>query len=96
MTSTTVKRSVLPGKRAPTSRQRHIKAERLDPEERAAGRKAARAKVPLEAHADFQPAKSRDPVALLLIRLKPASLSWCRFDMAGCWCHRSASTEGRH
>ena len=38
MTSTTVKRSgVVPGKRAPTSRQRHIKAERLDPEERAAG-----------------------------------------------------------
>ena len=55
MTSTTVKRSGALGKRAPTSRQRHIKAERLDPEERAAGRKAARAKVPLEAHVTSSP-----------------------------------------
>ena len=47
-------------------RPRNSRAERLDPEERAADGKAARAKVPLEAHADFQPAKSRDPVALLL------------------------------
>jgi uncharacterized protein (DUF2252 family) len=67
MTSTTVKRSgVVASRRAPTSRQRNSRAELLDPEERAAEGKAARAKVPLEAHADFQPAKSRDPVALLL------------------------------
>ena len=32
--------------------------------------KAARAKAPLEAHADFQPRKSRDPVALLLSQAK--------------------------
>ncbi len=39
---------------------------RLSPEERAAAGKAARAKAPLEAHADFQPKRSRDPVGLLL------------------------------
>ena len=47
-------------------RPRKSRAERLDPEERAADGKAARAKVPLEAHADFQPRKTRDPLALLL------------------------------
>jgi uncharacterized protein (DUF2252 family) len=41
-------------------------AGRVSPEQRAASGKAARAKAPLEAHADFRPAKSRDPVALLL------------------------------
>ncbi len=41
-------------------------SERLSPEQRAAAGKAARANAPLQAHADFQPSKSRDPVALLL------------------------------
>jgi uncharacterized protein (DUF2252 family) len=43
---------------------------RLSPEERAAAGKAARTKVPLEAHADFQPKRTRDPVALLLSQAK--------------------------
>ncbi|MGH8833750.1 MAG: DUF2252 domain-containing protein [Actinomycetes bacterium] len=43
---------------------------RLAPEERAQLGKAARAKVPFEAHAEFHPAKSRDPVALLLGQAK--------------------------
>ena len=42
------------------------RAGRPSPEERIARGKAARAKVPLEAHADFRPAPSRDPVALLM------------------------------
>ncbi|MGH3465347.1 MAG: DUF2252 domain-containing protein [Kribbellaceae bacterium] len=41
-------------------------ARRLSPAERATAGKAARRRVPLEAHADFRPAKARDPVALLL------------------------------
>jgi uncharacterized protein (DUF2252 family) len=41
-------------------------ANRLSPEQRAASGKAARAKAPLEAHAELRPARSRDPVALLL------------------------------
>ncbi|HLM21990.1 MAG TPA: DUF2252 domain-containing protein, partial [Propionibacteriaceae bacterium] len=43
---------------------------RLSPVERAAAGKAARAKAPLESHADFQPKRSRDPVALLLSQAK--------------------------
>jgi uncharacterized protein (DUF2252 family) len=39
---------------------------RLAPEERAQLGMAARARVPFEAHAEFHPTKSRDPVALLL------------------------------
>ncbi|HEX6758865.1 MAG TPA: DUF2252 domain-containing protein [Propionibacteriaceae bacterium] len=66
MTSRTIKRSGVAAKRASTSRQSDVGAERLSPEERAAEGKAARAKAPLEAHADFQPRKTRDPVALLL------------------------------
>lgn len=54
------------GKRTSTSRRGNSGAARLGPEERAAEGKATRAKAPLEAHADFQPRKSRDPVALLL------------------------------
>ncbi len=38
----------------------------LSPEQRAASGKAARAKAPLEAHAEFRRASSRDPIALLL------------------------------
>jgi uncharacterized protein (DUF2252 family) len=45
-------------------------APHLTPEERAALGKAARATVPLEAHADFEPQKSRDPVGLLLGQAK--------------------------
>jgi uncharacterized protein (DUF2252 family) len=41
-------------------------AARPTPEQRKASGKAARAKTPLEAHADFRPVKSRDPVGLLL------------------------------
>jgi uncharacterized protein (DUF2252 family) len=41
-------------------------AARPTPEQRKASGKAARAKTPLEAHAEFRPAKSRDPVGLLL------------------------------
>jgi uncharacterized protein (DUF2252 family) len=66
MTSRTIKRSGVAAKRTSTSRQGNGGAARLGPEERAAEGKAARAKAPLEAHADFQPRKSRDPVALLL------------------------------
>jgi uncharacterized protein (DUF2252 family) len=40
--------------------------DRVRPERRAASGKAARARVPLDAHAEFRPAKSRDPVGLLL------------------------------
>jgi uncharacterized protein (DUF2252 family) len=39
---------------------------RPSPEQRAASGKAARAAAPLEAHAEFRPAASRDPVGLLL------------------------------
>jgi uncharacterized protein (DUF2252 family) len=44
----------------------HAGATRRGPEQRAASGKAARANVPLEAHAEFEPTKSRDPVGLLL------------------------------
>jgi len=66
MPSRTIKRSGVAGKRTSTSRRGNSGAARLGPEERAAEGKATRAKAPLEAHADFQPRKSRDPVALLL------------------------------
>ena len=45
-------------------------AGRPSPERRAASGKAARAEAPLEAHAEFRPARSRDPVALLLGQVK--------------------------
>jgi uncharacterized protein (DUF2252 family) len=38
----------------------------LRPEQRAASGKAVRAETPLEAHANFEPVKSRDPIGLLL------------------------------
>jgi uncharacterized protein (DUF2252 family) len=66
MPSRTIKRSGVAGKRTSRSRRGNSGAARLGPEERAAEGKATRAKAPLEAHADFQPRKSRDPVALLL------------------------------
>jgi uncharacterized protein (DUF2252 family) len=43
---------------------------RPSPEQRAASGKAARAAAPLEAHAEFRPATSRDPVGLLLGQAK--------------------------
>jgi uncharacterized protein (DUF2252 family) len=43
---------------------------RLTPQERAAFGKAARTKAPLEAHAEFSTAKTRDPVGLLLSQAK--------------------------
>jgi uncharacterized protein (DUF2252 family) len=43
---------------------------RPSPEQRAASGKAARAAAPLEAHAEFRPAESRDPVGLLLGQAK--------------------------
>ena len=53
-------------KRSSNTVQGDGQAPRLTPEERAASGKAARATVPLEAHAEFEPQKSRDPVGLLL------------------------------
>jgi hypothetical protein len=51
---------------ASTSDRGAAKAVQPSPEQRLASGKAARAKAPLEAHAEFRPARSRDPVALLL------------------------------
>src|SRR5512133_1959063 len=48
----------------------HAEATRPGPDQRAAAGKAARATAPLEAHAEFRPAKSRDPVGLLLGQAK--------------------------
>jgi uncharacterized protein (DUF2252 family) len=48
----------------------HAEATRPRPEHRAASGKAARATAPLEAHAEFRPAASRDPVGLLLGQAK--------------------------
>ena len=53
-------------KRAPAPTQEAAAADRPTAEERAASGKAVRAKVPLEAHADFRPKRSRDPIRLLL------------------------------
>jgi uncharacterized protein (DUF2252 family) len=44
--------------------------ERLTPEQRAAAGRAAREQAPLQAHAEFEPQESRDPVALLLSQAK--------------------------
>jgi uncharacterized protein (DUF2252 family) len=57
-------------KRSSRTVQGDGQAPQLTPEERAASGKAARAAVPLEAHADFEPQKSRDPVGLLLGQAK--------------------------
>ena len=51
---------------AATADEQAKRADRPSPKERVTWGKAARARVPLEAHADFRPAPSRDPVALLL------------------------------
>jgi uncharacterized protein (DUF2252 family) len=57
-------------KRSPNTVQVDGQAPHLTPEERAASGKAARATVPLEAHAEFEPQASRDPVGLLLGQAK--------------------------
>jgi uncharacterized protein (DUF2252 family) len=58
------------GETAPALARSAAGAGRSNPEQRAASGKAARARAPLEAHADFRPAPSRDPVALLLSQAK--------------------------
>jgi uncharacterized protein (DUF2252 family) len=66
----TTKRTAMAAKRAAGSDRGDGGAERPSPEELAASGKAARAKAPLEAQADFQPAVSRDPVGLLIGQAK--------------------------
>ena len=66
----TTTRTAKAAEAAVASDRRDVGAERPSPEERAASGKAARAKAPLEAHADFQPAASRDPVGLLIGQAK--------------------------
>jgi uncharacterized protein (DUF2252 family) len=68
--SKTTGRSGVTRKTTSTPRKDVAESQRLSPEERAATGKAARAQAPLQAHADFQPEKSRDPVALLLSQAK--------------------------
>jgi uncharacterized protein (DUF2252 family) len=51
---------------APARKRADVDGSRPTPEQRAESGKAARAKAPLEAHADFQPKRSRDPIRLLL------------------------------
>jgi uncharacterized protein (DUF2252 family) len=57
-------------KRSSRTAQGDGQAAHLTPEERAASGKAARTSVPLDAHAEFEPQKSRDPVGLLLGQAK--------------------------
>ncbi len=57
-------------KAASTSSDGEVRDNRQTPEERVAAGKAARKETPLEAHADFTPAESRDPVGLLLSQAK--------------------------
>ena len=66
----TTKRPARASKTAPALTRSAAGASRLSREERVASGKAVRAKVPLEAHAEFGPAPSRDPVALLLSQAK--------------------------
>jgi uncharacterized protein (DUF2252 family) len=66
----TTKRPARAAKTARALTRSAAEASRLSPEQRAASGKAARAKAPLEAHAEFRPAPSRDPVALLLSQAK--------------------------
>jgi uncharacterized protein (DUF2252 family) len=66
----TTKRPAMAGETAPALARSAAGAGRSNPEQRAASGKAARARAPLEAQADFRPASSRDPVALLLSQAK--------------------------
>ncbi|MGV9869686.1 DUF2252 domain-containing protein [Rhodococcus koreensis] len=54
------------GETVPSLERSQDGAPRPSREQRAASGKAARAKAPLDGHADFRPASSRDPVTLLL------------------------------
>ena len=96
MVARTTKRSATVGKAVSASDSGGARVDRVSPEQRAALGKAARAKVPLEAHAEFRPARSAIRWPCCSARPKPAYPSWCRFDMAGCWYRRSRSTEERH
>jgi uncharacterized protein (DUF2252 family) len=62
----TTERTAIPDKTAPNPPGSDAAGNLLSPEQQAASGKAARAKAPLEAHAEFRPAKSRDPVGLLV------------------------------
>jgi uncharacterized protein (DUF2252 family) len=66
----TIERSANTGETAPASARSAAVPSRPSREQRAASGKAARARAPLEAHADFRPLPSRDPVALLLSQAK--------------------------
>jgi uncharacterized protein (DUF2252 family) len=66
----TTGRSRVTRKTTSTPRKDVAEPQGLSPEERAAVGKAARAQAPLQAHAEFQPKESRDPVALLLSQAK--------------------------
>ena len=66
----TTKRPARASKTAPALTRSAAGASRLSREQRVASGKAARAKAPLEAHGEFRPAPSRDPVALLLSQAK--------------------------
>jgi uncharacterized protein (DUF2252 family) len=57
-------------KKVSTSDRGDGQAQPRTPEERAASGKAERAKTPLDAHAEFTPVNSRDPVGLLLSQAK--------------------------
>ena len=57
---------------------------RLTPAERAARGKAARAEVPRESHAVFDPRPDRpDPIGLLEQQARSRVPSWCRSGGAG-------------
>jgi uncharacterized protein (DUF2252 family) len=66
----TTTRPARAAKTAPAPVRSAAGASRLSREQRVASGKAARASAPLEAHAEFRPAPSRDPVALLLSQAK--------------------------
>src|SRR5215216_253135 len=59
-------RSTTSGRRAMSSHENSAGHQRLSPEQQASTGKAARERTPLEAQAEFLPAKSRDPLGLLL------------------------------
>ena len=91
----TTTRTAKAAEAAAASDRRDVGADRLTAEQRVALGKRARAAVPLEAHGEFRPAESRDPVALLLDQDKTRVPDWCPFDMVGCWCRRSPSIGAR-
>jgi uncharacterized protein (DUF2252 family) len=62
----TTERTAMAGETPSVADRRDVGADRPSPEDRAAWGRAARAQTPLEAHAEFRPAASRDPVGLLV------------------------------